>query len=130
MPPKKKYRINQHKNYDLLDNVASTRPDARDEDGPFLKDVPTQADVPFFTTANIWFTHEFKFKRQGNQKKLEGYERKCIEAYYMGWLTCYDMLVENKPQIDHDIFFDWSDDDPNKKTKLTVYIDPNDILGK
>ncbi|MGZ5192078.1 MAG: hypothetical protein ACXWCZ_13800, partial [Flavisolibacter sp.] len=61
------------------------------------------------------------------EKKLEGWERKCYEAYVMGWLTCYDMEINKKPQFDHDIFFEWVDDNPNKKTNLQVHIDPKEL---
>ncbi len=125
--PGKKYRIQAHRDYDMLDNAPSKRDIVRDEDIPFIEDVATASDVPFRNLSHKWYDQEFKLKRGGNQKKLEGWERKCIEAYVMGWLTYHDMVVNGKPQFDHDIFLDWADDNPNKKTTLTVYLDPNDI---
>ncbi len=118
--PGKKHITEEQKNFPMISNDPSSKRLASQLNGTGHIDdnAITKDKVKIRKPGNVWLTWVYG--------KLEGWERKCVEAYVMGWLACTEGLVAGG-NMKHDIFFDWEDDDNNNKTVLDVYIDPKDL---
>jgi len=100
---------------DLLDKHKGSGRDERKEKGFKLLDERPD----FATDKNLWI--------QGNYaRKIEGWEKLCIEAYLCGWIDFFDNLAKVPDEGDdaRTIYFEWEEDKKDKLASLKVYLDP------
>ena len=112
----KKVKVKGEYFIDLLDKVKDTKRGERKEKGFELLD----KSPDFATEDNLW--------TQGNyQRKIEGWEKLCIEAYLCGWVDYFDIQIAKVPDDGDEartIYFKWEEDKKDKLASLKVYLDP------
>jgi len=113
---KVKLRVEYFK--DLLDKVKGSIREERKEKGFELVDKRPD----FATEKNLWTEGTY-------DKKIEGWEKLCIEAYLCGWIDYFDIQVAKVPDDARTVYFEWGED--KKETSLKVYLDSGstDIPG-
>jgi hypothetical protein len=101
---------------DLLDKIKESRREYRKEkDFELLDTLPDWAKDP----KNLWVQTALNY-----QRKLEGWEKLCIEAYLCGWIDYFDIQVGGMPDADRTIYFKWQEDKKEKVASLEVYFKP------
>jgi len=110
----KKVKVKSEYDKDLLDKKASKR-DRRDESGLTLLDAP-----PYWADAEHLWGEERQYAR-----KIEGWEKLCIEAYFSGWVDYFDTIIQGD-KIEHTIYFQWIED-IKKNASLRIYLDPGPL---
>jgi hypothetical protein len=107
-----KVKVKKEYFIDLLDKQKGSVRDERKEKGFTLLD--TRPD--WATEDNLWAKTELNYKR-----KIEGWEKLCIEAYLCGWIDYFDM-VWKVPNEARTIYFEWEEDKKDKLASLKVYL--------
>ena len=107
----KKVKVKEEYFIDLLDKKKGSVRDERKEKGFTLLDKTPE----WATEKNLWTEGTY-------DRRIEGWEKLCIEAYLCGWIDYFDM-VEKVPDDARTIYFKWEEDKKDKLTSLTVYLD-------
>ncbi len=110
----KKEKLKDEYDKNLLDKKGSKR-DRRNESGLTLLDVP-----PYWADAD----HRWGPERQYG-RKIEGWEKLCIEAYFSGWVDYFETIIQGGT-IEHTIYFEWIED-IKKNVSLRIYLDPGPL---
>lgn len=102
---------------DLLDKHKESKRDKREEKGFELVDKRPD----WATDDNIWNKEGLNYAR-----KIEGWEKLCIEAFLCGWIDFFDIQVANVPEEGdgaRTIYFEWEKE--KKPASLKVYFKPD-----
>ena len=90
----------------LLDSKIDSKRDPRVEPGFTLLPAPP----PWADDDHLW-GHERRYNR-----RIEGWEKLCIEAYFSGWIDYFDEIVQGGA-VEHTIYFQWTEEIPAKEEK-------------
>lgn len=117
----KKVKVKKEYFIDLLNKKKGSVREEREEPGFTLLDESPE----WATEKNLWTegTYEGTYN-----KKIEGWEKLCIEAYLCGWIDYFDIQVAKVPDEGEGartIYFNWEEEDKKDKLALKVYLDPN-----
>jgi hypothetical protein len=110
----KKVKVKDEYFIDLLDKKKGSVRELRGEDGfTLLDERPDWA-----TDENLWTQTS-----QPWTKKIEGWEKLCIEAYLCGWIDYFDIQVQKLNDDDaRTIYFEWKEDKKKNLLSLKVYL--------
>ena len=106
----KKVKVRGEYFIDLLHKIKDSKRYERKEEGFEL----VEKSPEWATKENLWTYGTY-------DKKIEGWEKLCIEAYLCGWIDYFDIRVAGVPDDGDEartIYFDW------KHTSLEVYLKP------
>ena len=112
----KKVKVKEEYFVDLLDKKPGSNREERKEKGFALLD----KRPPWAIKENLWAKTERNYKR-----KIEGWEKLCVEAYLSGWIDYFDTQVQGLADDKRTIYFEWKEGKKDKHASLKIYLDPS-----